>query len=263
MQPTQYQDSGLAVSRQLSPHLWANCNLEEYRNGYGPKRAAVWFDDFHRVPSDAVGYNVDTSDDNADLSILTDEQVGVAQMQVDSDDNEEGWFQGVSPLARFEKNSGKKLWYECRFKATSVATDRMIALGLAELLSAGDNAFQVDDTGAIADINFVGVRTLNDDGDGLDVVYTESGDTGDTVQANEAKVLTADTYVKFGIYFNGITTIKFYIDGIDIEKDIEITVADFPNESADLMAPVFGAKVGAAVAQNLEIDWVGMVQEIG
>ncbi len=105
----------------------------------------------------------------------------------------------------------------------------------------------------------LGFQVKEGDGDKIDLVYDE---TGQTQNEHDADYVTqvADTYNVLELYFNG-TTIQGYIDGVLTGTAMvagDISAADFP--TAKIFVPTIALKGGHADDYTLTVDWVYAVQ---
>lgn len=243
-----------------SPGLWSQIDheyLRATREGYHIG------DDFTgkigetALPVEADFYTIDQSDGAATLALVTGvaARSGICRMGITaSADNEEGWIRDRLPHVSID-TSGTEMVFETRFRVSSITDDdNGIAIGLVNAISAGDNVFQNVDTAEIttAGVAFVGFSTLLSASDTLRAVYKESG-TAPTVLTAVAKTLVADTWYNVGIYFDGKTTVEYYVDGERVGSVSE-AATNFPNGVA--IGWGMASKVGSAAGANdLDCDW--------
>jgi hypothetical protein len=133
-----------------------------------------------------------------------------------------------------------------------------------------------DDTGVPRTTNgsFIGFRAVTADPDGMDAVYATAS-TALTVHQEAAdstakyvpgsstvylQNLIADTYVKFGLYFDG-TKMYWYVNGVRVnDAGVAYNATNFPDGVN--MHVVWGVKTGEAVAKAMTIDWYKIGYEI-
>lgn len=155
------------------------------------------------------------------------------------------------------ENSGKKLWYETKVIFDgSVATETMYCIGLLD--SAADDIL-TDSTGAQAVTDGFYFRVLAVTPTKIDTCVNQSG--SETEIKNEAATLTQKTAITLGMYFDGVTTLTFYIDRVAL-TDV-VTIGDAGNIPNDVgLTPVFGLKDGNAGTENtkLYVDYIKVVQ---
>lgn len=200
------------------------------------------------------------------------EQGGYLDIETDGDDNDAAAvFSQV--LGKIVRNSGNKLWFEARFEVGAVA-DQGVFIGIAEeaALSRDILADDVATSGAsgLIDESVIGFVIAADDTNGLDIVYSKDAGTPVAV-LNDATTSTsytdgggtsaaivADTERKVGIYFNGRTTLAFFVDGIKVaEQDVDSTVDQDKNYGA-----IIAVKTGTGAAVSIAVDWVRVAAQV-
>lgn len=264
---------GQAGGRGLSPRIWnhmrgQNLSPDGLSNGF------EFFDDFVNHGAIAAAANdvsggyaayIDTSNT---INALATEPGGVVQFSTDATDNDECWLTtggNTGVLGKISDTSGdeKLTLFECRFRVDQVADNEgAIFIGLAEEgLAAADT--KVDNTGVMADKDFIGFNTVHADGDALRIDYKKEGETQQNVQSS---VLAADTWYKVGMVYNpradSSKRISFFIDNVEQSSYVtatNIAASTFPD--AEELAILIGMKNGAATACELDIDWVAFWQE--
>ena len=224
--------------------------------------SAYMYEDFTSInKSGTVGaadWCIDETDATADATLTAVADVGhVLRLEVDTTDDIEIWaIHGGSQGGAFniDTNNGE-LWWECRYRQSSIADDTSIMLGIGGIAAAGDDKLQTDDTGAPV-LSFLGFNTLTADGDAL--LFTH-GTTGTNVALiSPAQVPVASTFYKVGIHFDGKTTVTAYVDNVPNATTVEVSATSFPNGLA--LAPTFASRLGDALTQTLDIDWVKCAQ---
>lgn len=152
--------------------------------------------------------------------------------------------------------------FECRFRLPSQVTSGTVAIGLAAPAVAADGGHIVD-TGEIITTggDFLGIRTLDADPDGFDFGYKVGGTAGLTVTKADAKVIAADTWVKFGMTYDptaeATKRIAYYLDGVKQAThitDASMALATFPN-SVQLGFHASVKADGLTVARALDVDY--------
>jgi hypothetical protein len=228
--------------------------------GYGIHEEFLIFSDTSGYP-----YLIDESDDKAAVAPIAQAGSGMS-ITITGDDNEEGWFKAgnnvIHPFIISDTAGADcKLWFECRWKPLVVTDDTSIVVGLVDAnLAAGDNTLQDADTGAVADLGFIGFQTLCADGDALNVSYRKNGGAL-TVPIAAFDVPAANTWIKSGFRYDpeapASKRITFYADGAEFTSTYitatNIAAATFPDGVA--LNFVAGAKVGDDLAQTLSVDW--------
>ncbi len=157
--------------------------------------------------------------------------------------------------AAFNVASGsKKLWFEARIKAGSIANAQNgFFVGLYEDV-AMTATVPIAADGTLATEVFAGFHRLEADGDKLDVVHCD-GSTATTLQA-DATTLVAGTYVKVGMVFEG-DTITFYENGSSVAT-LAVGATEYPD--ATTMNPVIAILGAATEATGVTMDWWRVAQ---
>ena len=149
-------------------------------------------------------------------------------------------------------NSGKKLWFAARFELSSVA-DECMCIGLLD--GATTKPF-ADDTGARNMTGGLYFRTLTASPTALDFARTR-GSTEGVIKAG-IKTLVASTWVIAGFYFDGVTTVLPFINGVQASYPTRVDVATFPYDIG--LTPYIGILAGANASKKLIVDWIRVVQ---
>jgi len=219
------------------------------------------FDDFLDLFATANRYTLTEGDAAASIGLIATEVGGVLRMTTGAvDNNEANIISGINEGVLGKINTGTgKVWFECKWRPSSV-TDNAAGylIGLAEEGSGGAN-LQTDNTGVVADKDFVGFSVVQADGNALTGIHNTSGGGGVTTLISSAAVPVADTWIRTGFYFDGLTTTTFYVDGVALSTTVEYDATNFPN--GEELAFVAGVKTGSATSINLDIDWWAFAQE--
>jgi hypothetical protein len=173
----------------------------------------------------------------AATEVLTDAAGGALLITNDDADNDEDEFQTAYEV--FKLAAGKALW--AVMKATlSEATQSDFFFGLS-----------IRDTSILASLPSDCVLFRKDDGDtNIDTVVCK----GTTATTGSAKgTMTTASHV-YGIYFDGVTTVKFYYDGALIDT----VITNIPDDQE--LALSFVVANGSANARTLTVDYVGCWQ---
>jgi hypothetical protein len=162
---------------------------------------------------------------------------------------------GAGCPVKITENSGLKMWFETKIIPASV-TDKYFMLGLG---AANADDVTVDATGAESIDDGFYFRTLLATETELDTETNQSG-TATEVKGNAATV-AANTALKLGIYFDGVTTLTFYVNGTALSDTV--TIGDTGNVPNDVgLTPFFHLKDGVAggSASALYVEYVRLVQ---
>jgi hypothetical protein len=281
----QHQTTGV-TPRLLSPQIWADCPIGAIL--VGASDGIYLFDDMVATYELASGSaltklgiyeaisETGSSLTGADETIATNsvgmwgEQEFVAGTTGDADLVMQvggGAAYSISDTA----GDDKKLWFECRFKVSTIVNDISSGFwGIGEANRAAAAGVFTTTAGAtvdtaMADKAFVGFWRPDADGDGLSFVYLANGQTG-VEHIADIHTLVADTYVKAGFKYDpGAPTakrIKVYINGVENSTYVtgtNIAAATFPD--AESMSPVFSfVNDDGATASTMVLDWWACAQ---
>ena len=223
-----------------------------------PAVAFQAFDDFMSLALDDTTGNPSgfkwVSDSATGAITLPKVAGGVVNIACGIVDNNETYIQlggaGLDTPAPFSITdlSNKPLAFQVRAKALEHA-DVGIFVGLAEEGSAAAN-FLTDNSGVVADKDFVGFNILTATPAAWNVTWKKAGQA---VQAVAAAAVNADDWHTFAFIFDGVHTVYFWIDGVLVSTQALSSAATFP--SAQLLAPIFGLKTGEGVVKNLQVDY--------
>ena len=183
---------------------------------------------------------------------------GQLQLAPETGSNNEVYFQlgqlGTETYMEYTKNSGFRSWIEFRVAYTSITNAANVLIGLAEEGSAAANF--INDSGAdIADKDVVGFVIWEGDPNAIDCIHQKAGAA--FADPGLAKVPVAGTFYTLGLYFDGVETVTFYVDGVAAQT-ADLDTATFP--TGEELSPIIALKNGAADAA-LQIDWIRMVVE--
>lgn len=248
---------GRTSGRLLSPRVWQGFPAAEIKTGF--KDGIFEFEDFLRFAEASL--NIQEADSGATFSRVSDEHSGVVRLTTGATDNNEANFSldgsGEAGWVIIDDGDGD-VFFESRIRVSTVTNNQgAIFVGLMEESSVGAN-LQTDDTGALADKDYVGFRTLQADTNGLDAVYRTSGGSGEQVDTNEAQVLVADTWYKVGFRYDDTDKkLYYYVDGVIVDSaGVAFDASDFPN--GEELLPVFAIKTGEGTTSQLDVDWVAV-----
>jgi|LSQX01.2.fsa_nt_gb hypothetical protein len=228
-----------------------------------PRVGFEFFEDFLTLPLDDTTRNPANakwvSDTAADSITLPKVVGGVVNVATGGTDNNETYIQfgGAASITaapfKITDASGKALWFEARVRALEHA-DEGVFVGLAEEGAAVAN-FLTDNSGAVADKDFIGFNILTATPAAWNTTWRKNGQA---VVTNANVVANADDWHYFGFFFDGESTVTFYIDGVAHATTATTSAATFP--SGELMAPIIAIKTGEAVAKNVQVDYIRVVQ---
>ncbi len=217
-----------------------------------PSALHVFHDDFTSYDATAtVGKWVEAADAGGAIA-LDDVQYGVLSNETDGDDTDGSTVASVNQNWLF--GTTKKLWFEARVKLAEANTDdAIIGVGLSTV--ATDEAMQ--DAAAGPPATYDGALWFKVDGG--TVWQFETSNAGSQTTTASAGTFNDDTWVRLGFYYDpadGTTArITPYMNGTAGTAHT-ITISGLV-----AMNIVFHVKAGGANAEDLEIDYVTVVQE--
>lgn len=203
-----------------------------------PTKYHVYFNDFDTYV--AADWTITTTEAGAGdaTEALTNADGGVLLITNDAADDDADFFQKVGESFKF--TSGKQLWFVARFKVSD-ATQSDFVMGL-----------QITDTTPLAVTD--GVYFRKDDGDAnLDFVVIKDS-TATTATA--ATTISNDTYVKVGFYYDGVSSIEYFVDDVKLGTSVTTNLPD--DEELTIS---FGIQNGAAAAKTMSLDYIGAMKE--
>ncbi len=266
-------------SRLFSPRLWKEAKGSMLAPD-GSLRGSLIVEDFKTfgglLDSDLsatvgtyigqAGHYYSYQDTGNTIAQLATDPNGVIAISTDGTDNDECWLQpgsatSVSGMISNTAGSDKVLVFEARVRPNKVANDEMAwFVGLTQEGRAVADQ-KADNTGVLADVDFIGFDVVQADGDALNVVYNvASGASSPVTLISGVQALTAATWYNIGLIYNPreVTTkrIKFFVNNVEQSTygtgTIIGTAAAFPN--GEELQPLFGIKNGSAAAASLDLD---------
>lgn len=201
----------------------------------------VFYNDFLRTTDyDANDWTITVTQagaGNATEALAADELGGALKiLNDDADDdvvsmqlNEENWIMAV----------GKRLWFEARVKVSDGGqSDGLIGLC-------------VTDTTPRATTYVAGFQWA--DGDAS--INLVSNNNSTTTSTDSGVDFVNDTYIKLGMYWDGVSSLKFFINRSMVLARTSNTPAGHN------LALTLNLQNGEAVAKSLTVDYVHIVQE--
>lgn len=208
-----------------------------------PSAVHSYFNDFNQYT--ATDWAIQTTEAGAGSATeaITNGVGGLLLITNDNADNDLDFFQLASAstaVEGFKFRSGKRMWFEMRF-ATNDATETDIVCGL-----------QITDTTPLAVSD--GVYFLKSDGAATADFIVTKDSTSTTASA--VATLANDTYVILGFYYDGASTISYYVNRV-----LGGTVATTNMPDDEDLTISFGIQNGAAAAKTLTVDYVYAAQD--
>jgi len=251
--------------RLLSPRIWGNLPIKNFNVGLGGR---YYFDDFQNHPAhisaQTIGNYGSYIDTGVTLKQSATEATGAIEVAGNDADNDEGSIisgGGAGGMVAIDATGTGRIAFECRFKKEDVDDNGLaFFLGLSEESSQAANAL-VDDTGVVADKDFIGFSVLADDGNSIDFTWKTAGQTVQ-VHAN-IHTMVADTYVKLGflydpVHHHGDKKIKIFVDGV--EESVYVTqtqleAATFPDDEELCLFLATKMVSATTTARTCHLDW--------
>lgn len=259
----QYQGRTADTSRGLSPGVWADCPLDDIRNGN--VNGIILDDDFlfdagiTAVTTDATLVGLPYYGFNSSGGTHTHPDVTGGELALtEATANEANFMRSVVQPFQISSALGD-LWFEARVKVASISNLGMIVGLWDNVACTVDIPLSAADPPIMATTgNFVGFRMPEGAG-AVDTIYKADGVAvvaGQTVNSAVA-TLVASTYVKLGMRFKRSPSplLTWYVNGVPCANTKAIpnaTGTDFP---ADVrLGLLFGQKLVATAAGVSTID---------
>lgn len=261
-------------NRLMSGKLWWDCPLI-YPGEHQFPNGVLWRDDFHGAgsaeSSTAYGWTGPQGLRYIGFGTLgvlmaasdggTGQDTMIGELVVTTDaDNEEAYVTldptYHSALFQPSDTAGDALpfWYETRVKFSNVTgTNGMNKfIGLVNPGEAVTGSLTATAQAFTSALGFHAVEATAN----VMIIEGVVGGTPTTLKA-AAKTLTADTYVRFGIKFDG-RYVSFYLDGEPVSDATEFTPATTGIPDAAALMPFWGVLCGLSGTGAMTVDgWVG------
>ena len=197
-----------------------------------PTEWIVYFNDFHEYT--AAEWTVTAT--GAGTTALTDVNGGAILLTNAAADNDNRFHQKVGE--GFLLAANKQAFFKCRFKVSD-ATQSDIVIGL-----------QVTDTTPL-DVTDGIYFLKNDDAATLDFICRKDATTGNNSDTAIA-TLADDTFVTLAWYFDGVSTVKYYVNDV-LKGDVSGSSTYLPDTELTIS---FGIQNGAAAAKTMTVDYL-------
>jgi hypothetical protein len=251
--------------------------MEDFLNfsGFSPAISGTTALPSTTVPGpNGYGLYLDTATSACSIANLATESSGVVRLATGATDNHEAWLAGQGNSGNLGMISdtpadARLMIFEARVRFGQVSDNGgAIFIGLAEAGTAANSA-KVDDTGVMADRDFIGFNTIQADGDLLSINYRRSGQAQQAVGSGTA--IVAATWYKLGFIYDPrapiAERIKFYINNVELADKVTgastgtgIAATTFPD--GERLGFLAGIKNGSAAATNMDIDWWAFYQRV-
>lgn len=219
--------------------MWRTC---PQLAGLDPMAVHTFFDDFHQFQinnaNDLGWISTEVENGAGDAALTIDDGPGgVLKVVNDAGDDDSVELQWLAESWKLAAN--KPLWFEARCKFSD-ATQSDFLVGLA-----------ITDTSVITAVSD-GVYFKKDDGNANIDTVTNKNST--PVESSAVGTLVDDTYVRLGIFCDGVTAVYFYIDGVLVATHTTSIVDD------EDLTITLAHRNGAAAAKTAFYDYVKVVQ---
>lgn len=242
-----YKEIGTAAGKGLSPLIWDDCPVQALQ--MNPELGFIYYNDYVGQIDVTTGDGyVITAVTSGNIEAVVDEQCGVLQVSsggnASADDGVNVQLQNcmVKPAA------GVTIFFEARCKMTDTGDDQYY-IGLAGVDTTLIAAGIMDDV--VSKCGFF--RIAASTADKISAITART--SADDATADVASIADA-TYAKLGFVIDGLTSVKFYVEGVLVETGT--TAANIAN---DVMCLSYVAQVEQTSADaDLDVDWVCVAQ---
>lgn len=254
--PTQLRSfaaNGNLIKPSPNSGFWKGCPTSYYAD---PAVSAMFFDDFYSIALDDTTLKptqyIGAFDANGAIGCSAADVGGalVLSTHTDANDGVSCTFGSPSVIRR----TGKKMWAEFRVKANAHANIAGAFIGLAGATTYDFDTL-TDTTGVLAETReLIGFRILAATPAAWQACWKTDGQTVGSVAA----CANADDYHTFGIYYDGVTTVSFYVDRVLLGTSVETDATAFA--TGGYFVPFACIKTVTA-AKSLYIDWIKCVNQ--
>ena len=194
-----------------------------------------YFNDFDTYA--AADWTVTETDAGA-TQALTDGDGGLLLITNTAADNDLVALQKKGESFRFA--SGKKLWFEARFKVSD-ATQSDLVMGLQIT-----DVTPLDVTDGVFFIKADGAATVN--------LLVEKNNTATTTSS--VATMANDTFITLGFFYDGDSTIYYFVNGALGGSSVTTNLPDDED-----MTVSFALQNGEAVAKTMTVDYINVAKE--
>jgi hypothetical protein len=206
-----------------------------------PSPVARYFNDFmiaaDYAAADFVVTTTEAGSGAATEALAADEACGALKLTNDDADNDLDALQHTEEAWRL--TSGKKTRFETRIAIDNTALVDFF-IGLA-----------ITDTTVLDTTDRVGFQLDNGSADIRCLTEKNSSETSTSSEEN----LPSAVYRRLGFAYDGISNVKFYVDGVEV-ADHETNIPDDEN-----LCFTVHIQNGSAAARNVKIDYIDIMQE--
>ena len=242
--------SGSAAGAGPSPLIWDEAKLLEVM--LDPTAGFYYFNDYLGeidVTADD-GYAI-TAENSGGIKPVTDEDGGVLLVDSAGHNSADDGVNVQLTNCMFKPVAGRTIRFEARVKFNdNSANISQFAIGLAGVVTTVIDAGVLDDTVNKA----LWFHHAASTADKMSVCAART--TADDIDADKATTVD-DTYIKLGFVIDGLTSIKWYANGVLVHTSSE--AANIPNAVMCLTYVAQTEDTGAD--SEMSVDWVRILQE--
>lgn len=188
------------LSSGYSANLWRTCPLLEYQ--HDPMIGFMVDERWDRYDAAATTGDYVLTQATAGTGAISTAAPGVLELDCNSTTATQGAnLQRVKSV--FVPAAGKHIWAEFKVKVVDTFDKAELFVGLSDVETA------IIASSANASDNHIGWQCVTDDG-----VLLFSAEKAGTGATKAAATIAEDTYIKLGLYVNGVTEIEQYINGV-------------------------------------------------
>jgi hypothetical protein len=246
---------GTAAGAGLSPIIWDDCPLIQL--GVDPTLGVLEGDDFTRVQ--ATGFPYELSGTNGTFAGVAGQPYGQALLSAPTGaDNNEAQLAFNNDVGGLIKcDAEKKWWFETRLKASQIAAEGGVFVGLLQAAASADGIIADDDMILTASLDAIGFQMVEAAANAAPYWRTFAQLAARAV-VSETAALMSTNFVKLGMKSvpnaaGTLATVTFYVDGVALAATILSSATNFPLDQ--VLQIHFGVKTGKNAAFSLTLDW--------
>jgi hypothetical protein len=250
-----FNQMGTAAGEGLSPLIWDDCPLIQL--GVDPTLGVLEGDDFTRVQ--ATGFPYALVGTNGTFAGIAGQPYGQALLSAPTGtDNNEAHIQFNNNVGGLIKcDAAKKWWFESRLKASQIAAEGGVFVGLLEAGASADAIMADDSMILTATIDAIGFQMVEAAANPAPYWRTFAQLAARAV-VSETAALMSTNFVKLGMKSvpnaaGTLATVTFYVDGVALAATILSSATDFPLDQ--VLQIHFGVKTGKSAVFSLTLDW--------
>jgi hypothetical protein len=194
----------------FTTNLWKSCPLLEYI--HDPSIGVLLDENFVSYNAAATTGDYVLTQATAGTGAISTAAPGVFELDCNSTTQGQG-AQVQRAKSAFVPAAGKHIWAEWKFKVVDTFDKVQLFVGLAEIDTS------IIASGAISTSNHVGLYIATA-GAG---VATLAGAKAAAATTKTLVTIAEATYIRFGLYFDGVTSVQGYINGVSVSTALLAT----------------------------------------